>query len=161
MTLPYILRPLTPADADTIQAQRDAMFLDMGRDAQAVQAASAPALAWLRPALAHGEYEGVLAHQGGVVVAGAGVLWQSLPPSPATLADVRAYLLNVYVHPEHRGHGLARTMLQALLDLCRQRGVDAVSLHASDAGRPTYDRLGFGPTAEAMHLTLPPTGGGA
>lgn len=46
--------------------------------------------------------------------------------------------------------------MQAALAECRARGVDIVTLTASDAGRPTYEALGFTPQAE---LKLLLTGG--
>ncbi len=158
MTLPpgLTLRAATVADAATIQAQRDAMFTDMGSDMARVRASSAPSLAWLRGALTDGTYSGILIEMDGKVVAGAGVSWQRLPPSPRTLPTLRAYIQNVYVAPEQRGQGLARHLMEILLAECRTRGVEQVSLHASDAGRPTYVKLGFVPTNE-MHLTLEPS----
>lgn len=158
MTLPpgLTLRPATVADAETIQAQRDAMFTEMGSDVARVRASSAPSLAWLRAALADGSYSGLLIETGAQVVAGAGVSWQVLPPSPSTITPLRAYIQNVYVAPEGRGQGLARYLMGILLAECRTRGVEQVSLHASDAGRPTYERLGFVPTNE-MRLKLEPS----
>ncbi|WP_102126392.1 GNAT family N-acetyltransferase [Deinococcus planocerae] len=147
------LRPALPADVEIIQAQRDAMFLDMGSPAERVAQAHAASLKWFREALAGGSFSGVLAEQGGQVVGGAGVIWQSLPPSPRSLPVTRAYLLNVYVQPSARGQGLARRMLQHLLAECARRGVETVSLHASEAGRSVYEGLGFTPTNE-LRLTL-------
>mgnify|MGYP003548309000 CR=1 FL=1 len=49
-----------------------------------------------------------------------------------------------------------RDMLQLVdeaLGVCRESGVTAVSLHASDAGRPLYESLGFVATNE-MRLSL-------
>ena len=66
---------------------------------------------------------------------------------------MRAYLLNVYVSPPHRGRALARTLVQVALTECRKRGIDIVTLTASEAGRPTYERLGFGVQSE-MKLLL-------
>ncbi len=155
MTLPsgLTLRSATAQDAETIQAQRDAMFTEMGSDVARVQASSAPSLAWLRAALEDGTYGGLLIERGGRVVAGAGVSWQILAPGPRTLTPLRAYIQNVYVAPEERAQGLARQLMQVLLAECRARGVEQVSLHASDAGRPTYEKLGFVSTNE-MRLTL-------
>ncbi|CAM3567749.1 GNAT family N-acetyltransferase [Deinococcus frigens] len=155
MNLPpgLTLRPATVADAKTVQAQRDAMFTDMGSAPERVRAASAPSLEWLGGGLADGAYSGVLIETEEQVVAGAGVIWQTLPPSPRSLGPVRAYILNVYVVPAQRGQGLARHLIQALLAECRARGVEQVSLHASEAGKSTYVSLGLVPTNE-MRLTL-------
>ncbi len=161
MTLPsgYILRPATVADAGLIQAQRDAMFTDMGEAPERLARVSALGTQWLRSMLASGRYGGLLVEAAreeaaGTVVAGAGVLWTDMPPNADTDACVRAYLLNVYVQPQHRGQRLADTLVQTLLAACRERGVDIVTLTASDAGRPTYERLGFTPQGE-MKLRLP------
>jgi hypothetical protein len=43
-----------------------------------------------------------------------------------------------------------------LLGLAAERGVDVVELHATDEGRPLYERLGFvdRPGAPALRLAL-------
>ena len=154
MNLPsgFTLRPATFADAETIQSQRDAMFVDIGSESEQIQAISASSLSWLRRTLVSGAYSGLLLEHGGGIVAGAGVQWQDFQPSPKSSSSVRAYLDNVYVVPEQRGQGLAGHLIRALLAECQARGVDLVSLHASDAGRPTYTKLGFKPTPELRLL---------
>ena len=155
MTLPpgYTLRSAGVADAQLIQAQREAMFTEMGEPVQRLERVRALGEQWLRSALAGGRYTGFLVESERQVVAGAGILWQDMPPNAQTACAVRAYLLNVYVSPEHRGQALARTLVQAALTGCRERGVDIVTLTASDAGRPTYERLGFVVQTE-MNLLL-------
>ena len=155
MTLPaaYALRLATVHDAQLIQAQREAMFTEMGEPVQRLERVRAVGEQWLRSALAGGRYTGFLVESGRQVVAGAGILWQDMPPNAQTACAVRAYLLNVYVSPEHRGQALARTLVQATLTGCRERGIDIVTLTASDAGRSTYERLGFVVQAE-MKLLL-------
>ncbi len=148
----FILRPATCADAETIQAQRDAMFADIGSEPQQIQAISAASLGWLRRTLASGAYFGVLLQHGGQIVAGAGAQWQDFQPSPKSPSSVRAYLDNVYVTPAQRGQGLAGQLIQILLAECQSRGVELVSLHSSDAGRPTYTKLGFKTTPELRFL---------
>ncbi|GAA5513178.1 N-acetyltransferase Eis [Deinococcus carri] len=150
----YTLRTALPDDAETIQAQRDAMFADMGKEVHKVEAVSATALGWHRRMLQVGLYEGVLMHAGADIVAGAGLLWRDWPPNPDTAEQTRAYLLNVYVQPQHRGQGLAWVLVQTLLTRCASRGVNIVSLHASEAGRPIYEGLGFRASSE-MELLLP------
>lgn len=156
MTLPpgYTLRPATVHDAALIQSQRTAMFTDMGSDPAGLARVHDAGIAWHRRMLASGTYTGFLIEHGGEVVAGAGVLWNDFPPNADTDSLVRAYLLNVYVHPEHSGHALARHLVEAALDECCARGVNTVTLTASDAGRPTYERLGFVPQKE-MKLLIP------
>ena len=42
-----------------------------------------------------------------------------------------------------------------LLAWCRRRGVARVTLHASEAGRPLYERLGFERTTEMCRDDAP------
>ena len=142
------MRPAPLADAGIIQAQRDAMYTDMGNAPERVRAASASGLNWLRGALESSVYCGFLLEVGGQIVAGVGVIWQELPPSPRSLCTTRAYILNVYVVPEQRRKGLAGHLVQAVIAECAARNVSYINLHASDAGRHTYEKLGFVPTNE-------------
>ena len=61
--------------------------------------------------------------------------------------------MNMYTEPEHRRQGLARRLMEAMIDWTRREGYAALFLHASEAGRPLYKELGFEPTNE-MHLRL-------
>jgi len=49
--------------------------------------------------------------------------------------------------PEHRGHGVARAIVSAIL---RAYPSDTVSLTATDKGRPLYEGLGFKPVSAAV-----------
>lgn len=144
-TLPagYTLRPATVADAERIQAQRDALFLEMGEDRARIQAVSVAGRCWLEAALGRHYYQGWLAETGGEVVAGAGLVWADMPPNPDTLLGVWAYLLNVYVQPTHRGRGLSGVLLGSAEAEARARGVNLMYLHASQAARPLYLRRGY------------------
>ncbi|MEI2777833.1 MAG: GNAT family N-acetyltransferase [Tetrasphaera sp.] len=105
------------------------------------------------PKLSDGRYVGLLVHLDGQVVGGVGILWQDLPPNMNTTKSIRGYLLNMYVDPVHRSQGIARILPAAALDACRTKGVDVVTLHASDAGRAIYAAAGFTSTSE-MRLQL-------
>lgn len=148
------IRQARPDDAPLIAEQRRRMFLDMGQDAAAVNAAHEAFLDWVRGALESGAYAGFLAEDDGRVVGGLGLLWQDWPPSPLYPDTRRAYLLNVYTAPEARGRGLATRLVRHALQFAHARGVRTVNLHASDAGRSVYQAQGFAPTNE-LRLRLP------
>ena len=59
----------------------------------------------------------------------------------------------MYTDPEFRRQGIARRLMQTMIDWCRKEGFVRVDLHASDKGRPLYESLGFEPTNE-MRLNL-------
>jgi GNAT superfamily N-acetyltransferase len=149
------IRAATATDLEVILHHRRAMFEDMGyRDPAALEATRASSEPFIRQGLAEGFYRGWLAEEGaGRVVAGGGLIvhpWLGHPASPQTR---RAYILNVYTEPEYRRHGLARRIMEAILDWCRAEGFAGVALHASDQGRVLYEALGFKATNE-MRLDL-------
>ena len=47
------------------------------------------------------------------------------------------------VLPEARRHGLGTALTEAAVAWLRERGATTVLLHATEAGRPVYERLGF------------------
>lgn len=154
MTTPITLRRATVDDADCITEQRMLMFAEIGKTPRVPPDEHRAAyLPWLRDALGHGRYIGVLAEAGETSVAGAGMLLHEWQPNPDTLDTRRGYILNVYVQPEYRGQKLAAQMVNWLLDAAREMGLPIVALHASDAGRPTYEKLDFTPTNE-MRIVL-------
>ena len=105
-------------------------------------------------AVAAGTYKGWLAEdEGGRVLAGGGLVVAGWPGYPGEKNSRRAWILNMYTEPEARRRGLAKRLVEVMIEWCRANGFRAVSLHASDAGRPLYESLGFEATNE-MRLTL-------
>jgi GNAT superfamily N-acetyltransferase len=149
------IRRATVADAEVIAHHRVAMFRDMGMVADdEVTPLHAAAYAFLTTALANGEYLGWVVDAYGQVIAGGGLLIRRLPPRPGSPhTDTEAYVLNVYTEPEYRRRGLARRLMQVILDWCAANAIARVSLHASDDGRGLYLTMGFSPTNE-MRLEL-------
>ena len=66
----------------------------------------------------------------------------------------RAHLMNVYTSPDYRGQGIARRMVEMLIEEARRRGVTEISLDAIASGRPLYRKLGFQDSEECMVLVL-------
>jgi GNAT superfamily N-acetyltransferase len=152
----YTIRPATLDDTATIARHRVRMFQDMGqvpcaRLAGDLLSASIQALGEL---LADGSYVGWLAQapDGQVsAVAGAHIKAQ-LPRVTEDGARVCAtavpLVVNVFTEPPWRGQGIARALMQTLMDWALEHDCERLVLHASDAGRPLYAALGFAPTNE-------------
>ena len=100
------------------------------------------------------EYFGFLAEFEGQVVGGGGVWLRPLLPRPGTLqGSSEAYVLNVYTEREHRRTGVARAIMESIVDWSRGQGVARITLHASKEGGPLYESLGFEVSNE-MRLKL-------
>jgi GNAT superfamily N-acetyltransferase len=54
----------------------------------------------------------------------------------------------MYTAPAHRRQGIARRVVETIVEWCRAEGFTAIALHASKAGRPLYESFGFQPTSE-------------
>lgn len=145
MNKEYRIRMATPEDAAVIAHHRASMFRDMGdvNDAEAVKL-EAESLPHLRQMLAEHRYAGWLFEFDGEVVAGGGILIRQELPRPGILeGGAAAHIVNVYTQPSHRRRGMARKLMQAILDWCKAHRFVTVTLAASDEGRPLYESLGF------------------
>lgn len=145
----YRVRMATPDDAAVIAHHRRAMFEDMSMSENAEQVEQS-FREWVAPQLESGHYIGwLMIDETGQVVAGAGVRlfeWGAMPAVP--YVHTRPYLLNVYVEPQHRRQGLARMLIETIIEWARANGYPVLTLHASEFGRPLYEQLGFTPTNE-------------
>jgi len=147
---PYSLRLALPQDAEVIARHRALMFLDMGsvtqEESDQLFAASLP---WLQRILATGDYIAWLALQQDEVVAGGGIYLREIGPVPGCYRTGRwGHIMNVYTVETHRRRGLARLLMQTILEWSANNHLDHVTLAASEEGRPLYEALGFIPTAD-------------
>ena len=157
MSLPegYSIRRASTEDLETLVIHRREMFRDIGyKDEVAFHDMTARCYDWLRKYMDAGEYLAwlVIAPDGSVA-AGAGLWLMDWMPHIIGRGPRRGNILNVYTANEHRRRGLARELMQVILDWCRGNGVDTIILHASSEGRSLYESLGFQATNE-MRLRL-------
>jgi GNAT superfamily N-acetyltransferase len=152
-----IIRPAEPDDAQTITHHRCEMFIDIRGeiDPSDLDDMATAYLPLVRQALADGSYLGWLAcTASGDIVAGGGLLLYDWIPAPGRPKPSKAYVLDVYTDPTYRRRGIARRIMTEIVDRCRAEGYNRVFLHASTAGRPLYEALGFEQTNE-MVLRIP------
>ena len=129
------------------------MFLEMGN----VTDAGAPDLlrastSYLAQSLADQAYHGWLMESAeGKIMGGAGVLLRPLMPRPGAMSGPEAVVLNVYVEPEFRRQGVARTLMETLLRWCRTQDISRIVLHPTPVGQPLYESLGFKPRGEMVY----------
>jgi ribosomal protein S18 acetylase RimI-like enzyme len=153
----YTTRAVTTSDLETICLHRELMFAASGRPRAALKPMTEAFRLWLPPKLASGDYFGWMVEHDRHVVAGLGMIVIDWPPHPShPTQDVRGYILNVYVAPEHRRRGLAEQLMARAKLEGERRGLDYLVLHATDMGRPMYEKLGWKQTAEmGLHLAEP------
>ena len=151
----FQIRAATLDDLPHIVHHRRAMFRDMGRATETqLDEVVVAAERFLRNALPTGGYRGWFAVAlDGRIAAGAGITIVPWPGHPGDAVNRRGWIQNVYTEPEFRHRGLARRIMETIVEWCRAEGFYAVSLHASTFGRPLYEAMGFQQTNE-MRLYL-------
>jgi len=148
------IRTATLDDIDVLAYHRRAMWLDMGRDEAALATVEPVAREYFTHALPNGGYRGFLAiTTAGKVVGGGGIVISDWPGLLNQRQPKRAMILNMYVEKEYRRRGIARRLMETMIAWCRENDFANVGLHASDEGRPLYEKLGFRATNE-MRLDL-------
>ena len=146
----YEIREARLSDLPALVRHRELLFEEMAVGDVAGRARMAESCrAYLASALQDGSFRAWLATlPDGTVVGGAALILSPWPGNPLNPLCRRADVLNVYVDPGHRRRGLGLRLMEAVLGFCRAHGLGRVSLHASQQGRPLYERLGFKPTNE-------------
>jgi GNAT superfamily N-acetyltransferase len=152
MAFDYRIRRATVDDAGVIARHRAAMFFEM-KYADEVESASiiTASIPQLSEMIAKGDYSGWLVEIEEKVIAGGGVMMRRLLPRPGSLqGGEEAYIMNIYTELEHRRRGVARKIMETILEWCGERGFARVTLHPSDEGESLYLNLGFERTKEMI-----------
>ncbi len=139
----YSLREATSDDIELIIRHRLHMFREMGVhiDEELLAERMRP---WLSSTIPVATYRAWLVETAAKeVVAGGGITILPWPPGPRDFSGQLPIVYNMYTDPPHRGQGLARRIMHAIHDWCRQGGYELIGLAASDAARPLYDSLGY------------------
>lgn len=79
----------------------------------------------------------------GEVASIACVVIRRQPPSLKNRWGKWGYFMNVYTVPEYRRRGLSALVLRQLEEDAAEMGVMAFELHATEAGAPVYESMGY------------------
>jgi GNAT superfamily N-acetyltransferase len=148
-----VVRDATAGDIPVLVRGRVRMFEDMAADAGTVfdpalaariaqESTTLFAAGWGR------DHFGWVCELESAAVASAMVTLQPWLPHPRYPSGVRAYFHSVHTDPAHRGRGVATRLTEAAIEWARERGFTNFVLHASEQGRPIYERLGFTNSSE-------------
>jgi GNAT superfamily N-acetyltransferase len=159
MTDVLTLRLATVDDIPTLISHRRKMFEDMAalkgeqRDRAGLEAMEVAYAVLLRDEIPDGSTRAWVIEVGGQIAASGALKFTDWLPRPDGSRRGLVYVHSVYTEPARRRQGLARRILMAMIDYCRDNDWPRVSLHASALGRSLYEDLGFKPTNE-MRLVL-------
>jgi GNAT superfamily N-acetyltransferase len=147
------IRKATLDDVAELVRLRRMMFEAMGYDdARRLDATDAASAEYFARTLSEAEFHAWLAEtSGGEAIAGGGVVIDQHPPSPYNLTGRTGYIMNLVTDLRYRRQGIARRLMQAMLDWLSEQGISHATLHATQVGIPLYEELGF---AESNEMQL-------
>ncbi|MGY4105934.1 GNAT family N-acetyltransferase [Aeromonas encheleia] len=140
-----IIREAKAADIPALVRLRMALFCELGEldDPLADGALWQATEAYFSAAARDGSARSWLVEVDGEAVACGTLALFVRPPYPGNLAGREAYLLNMYTLPAWRKRGMASALLDVMAAYAREQRLGKLWLHASEEGRPLYERLGF------------------
>lgn len=103
-------------------------------------------------AIPDGTHIAYLAFDGEQVVGAGGVSFYQLMPTYHNPSGKKAYIMNMYTDPAYRRKGVAFHTLDLLVQEAKEKGVAAISLEATEMGRPLYEKYGFVKMENEMEL---------
>lgn len=103
-------------------------------------------------ALRDGSHTAYLAFDGKTLVGAGGVSYYRVMPTYHNPSGNKAYIMNMFTDPNYRRKGIAFRTLDLLVKDAKSRGIDAISLEATDMGRPLYEKYGFVKMNDEMEL---------
>lgn len=109
-------------------------------------------LAYYNRALKSGEHVAYLVYDNERFVGAGGVSFYQVMPTYHNPSGKKAYIMNMYTDPEYRRQGIAMHTLDLLVNIAKEQGVEQISLEATDAGRPLYEKYGFVAMNHEMEL---------
>ena len=85
-------------------------------------------------------------------VGAGGISYFQVMPTYHNPTGNKAYIMNMYTNPNYRRQGIAFKTLDLLVTDAREKGITAISLEATDMGRPLYEKYGFIKMNDEMEL---------
>jgi len=146
----YTLREANLDDLLTLVNQRRTMFVEAtnAKNKKALDDMDSAYKNYIKKALTEGSFKAWIVEMNKKIVAGGAISIYEQPPRPQDHTLRYVYVHSIYTDPEYRRQGLARKILENIINWCRENGLKTLTLHAVEVSRPLYESLGFQPTTE-------------
>ena len=107
---------------------------------------------YYKKAMTDGTHTAYLVYDGDKFIGAGGVSYYRVMPTYHNPRGEKAYIMNMYTAPDYRRKGIAFKTLDLLVRDAKERGITAISLEATDMGRPLYEKYGFVKMDDEMEL---------
>ncbi len=109
---------------------------------------------YYKESIRSGSHVAYLVFDGEEFVGAGGVSFFRVMPTFHNPSGEKAYIMNMYTKPEYRRQGIAMKTLDLLVLEAKKKGIYAISLEATVAGRPLYEKYGFVSMKDEMELAV-------
>ncbi len=92
----------------------------------------------------------LVAESDGKIVAMSGLTLYILPPNDWCPNGKTAYIGNLFTLPDYRRQGIAAKLFSLMVEEAKNLGCERIQLHATDRGRPIYEKYGFEDSPDSM-----------
>lgn len=107
---------------------------------------------YYKKALGDGTHIAYLVFDESRFVGAGGVSFFQVMPTYHNPSGNKAYIMNMYTNPKYRRMGIAYKILDMLIENVKSKGITAISLEATNMGRPLYEKYGFVKMNNEMEL---------
>ena len=107
---------------------------------------------YYKKAFAQDTHTAYLVFDGDRLIGAGGISYYTVMPTCDVNTGRKAYVMNMYTDPEYRRQGIAYKTLDLLVADAKARGVEHITLEATDMGRPLYEKYGFVQMPSEMQL---------
>lgn len=107
---------------------------------------------YYKKALEDNTHYAILVMEDDKFIGAGGVSFYSVMPTYHNPSGKKAYIMNMYTAPDYRRQGIAYKTLDMLVKMSKKRGIDQISLEATEMGRPLYEKYGFVKMESEMEL---------
>lgn len=98
---------------------------------------------YYKKALSDGTHTAYLVFDSDRFIGAGGISYFRVMPTYHNPSGNKAYIMNMYTKPDYRRLGIAYETLRLLVADAKEKGVKAISLEATEMGRPLYEKFGF------------------
>lgn len=107
---------------------------------------------YYKKALEDNTHYAILIMEDDKFIGAGGVSFYSVMPTYHNPSGKKAYIMNMYTAPDYRRQGIAYKTLDMLVKMSKERGIDQISLEATEMGRPLHEKYGLVKMESEMEL---------
>ena len=147
-------RKATPGDVDLLTKTRIEVLLAANNlpDSADMGEVEKQSRTYYEKAIPDGTHTAFLVFHREQFVGAGGISYYQVMPTYHNPTGRKGYIMNMYTRPEYRRMGIAYHVLDLLIQDAGEKGVSFITLEATAAGKPLYEKYGFSAMTSEMEL---------